>query len=270
VYRLAKLLSWGLLSLLLFSLSSAAPVSSSHENEVIYAAGWKDYVPGFSSKEDKTSHSKLKFLQISSVSSSSATVTWISESSNRGRIEYGSSSSDLTETVSEDQEGQIHSVRMTGLSTDQTVYYRVHSGDQISQVLSFKTASIAAGMPRTVYGALSENMISSVVPDVIVKLHLSGNNVISQPISVLSERGGVWLLNLGNLKSKTGEVFSYSPGMMANITVEGLDKRGQPAVLTSYQVRLTDEGNLSENPSDIDNLSNIPSSPSPHRYQRKQ
>jgi len=82
VDKLLKVLLWGLISLtLLVSSSLTAPVSSSHENEVIYAAGWKDYVPGFSSKEDKTSHSKLKFLQISNVSSSSATVTWISESS---------------------------------------------------------------------------------------------------------------------------------------------------------------------------------------------
>jgi len=130
--------------------SLTAPVSSSPGNEVLCAAGWQDYIPGFSSKEDKTSHSELKFLQISNLSSSSATVTWVSESSDRGRIEYGYSR-DLTQEVYEDQEGQVHSVRITGLSTDQTVYYRVHSGDQIRQVRSFKTASIAAGMPRTVY-----------------------------------------------------------------------------------------------------------------------
>ena len=188
----------------------------------------------------------LAFVEVSNTSSSSATITWLSRVSCVGRIEYGTTEN-LDNSIIEDKPTQVHSVLLTGLPSEQTIFYRVSSGKVTSKVLSFYTSVVSPGIPRTVYGSISPGFQSN-SSGLILKLGLSGSNGKSQSLSVKVNPTDIWLLNLGNLKTANGQVFQYNDQMTAELTVEGIGLSGKPEIIHSYRVKLSDRpnGDLSE------------------------
>jgi len=216
--------------------------------------GWRDYVPGF--KSDKKSGSESEDIQgpfVGNISSSSACISWLTRDVGVGRIEYGPTPR-LGHVAEESSSGHAHFVWLTGLNPNQTVYYRI---DSESSPKSFETASVAAGFTRVVYGSLPQ--IDNVSPDqshpeYLVSLSVEGKGSQSLLLSVKVSNGDTWILNLGNLKSKTGEVFSHSDNMTAVVDIYGLNENGFPDLLRSYETKL-----LSDNLSQGKTLVDIPS-----------
>jgi hypothetical protein len=76
----------------------------------------------------------------------SATVTWTTDEASDSRVDYGTSPSALTQTVSDAAAVTAHSVRLTGLAPGTTYYYRVRSADGSGNAT---TAPAAASAPAT-------------------------------------------------------------------------------------------------------------------------
>ncbi|MCP3686338.1 MAG: hypothetical protein GY861_27150 [bacterium] len=257
-----------ILSLLLtFSIPLGAQESDKTVfNADLYAsADLKDYIPDFLNwdSDDTDQGCELSFLEVSNITSSSAVVTWVSRESCEGRIRYG-----LTDDLENEVEGSsgfIHSMRLKGLPSGSRVYYQVYSGDEKSEVKQFQTSAVGAGIPKVVFGALPQSYHGEVRPidsDLIVKLILHGSGNNSQTLSVKMSPSQMWMLNLGNLKSEDGQVYSYNDEMTAKIRIEGINNDGEPEVLYTYKVKLSDapDGNLSLKDTDLSRLEGVSSS----------
>ncbi|MCP3684242.1 MAG: hypothetical protein GY861_16300 [bacterium] len=246
---------------------AATSMGASQElNSDLYAsADLKDYIPDFLNWDSDVTEvgCKLSFLEVSNITSSSAVITWVSQESCEGRVRY-SLTVDLENEV-EGTSGLIHSIRMKGLPSGTRIYYQVYSGEEKSEVKHFQTSAVGAGIPKVVYGALPQSYHGEVRPvesDLIIKLKLYDSGNSSQTLSVKMSPSRMWMLNLGNLKAEDGQVYSYNDEMSAKIRIEGINNDGEPEVLYTYKVKLSDapDGNLSMKDTYLSNLDGVSSS----------
>ncbi|MFC1573010.1 hypothetical protein ACFL6M_05365, partial [Candidatus Eisenbacteria bacterium] len=216
--------------------ASAGTSNATQPADTLLAADLREYLPGFL----KSPAPKLAFLEVSNVSSSSATITWVSRDRYTGSVDYGPTK-EFAHHMEEDRAGHVHFLLLRDLPANQKILFRVQSGAAESKILSFRTAPVAAGIPRTVYGSLPTMEAGSVTDrDVLVHLRLLDQDNASLPLSVPITQDDLWLLNLGNLKTEGGQPFAYDDEMTAAIRIEGIGSDGKPQTLHNYTIRLSD------------------------------
>ncbi|MCP3686340.1 MAG: hypothetical protein GY861_27160 [bacterium] len=255
----------GIIVIVLITATISMGANQELENDLYASADLKDYLPNFLNwdSDDTDQGCELSFLEVSNITSSSAVVTWVSRESCEGIIKYGLT--DELDNEVEDSSGLIHSIRLKGLPSGTRIYYQAYSGDEKSDVKHFRTSAVGAGIPKVVYGALpqsNEGEVRPVESDLIVKLKLYGSGNSSQTLSVKMSPSQMWMLNLGNLKAEDGQVFTYDEEMTAKIRIEGIGRDGEPEVLYTYKVKLSDapDGNLSMKDTNLSNLDGVSSS----------
>ena len=160
-------------------------------------------------------------LTVSNLTSSSATVSFFTDSSVASSVNYGTDSGSLT-TTSPDTAARLHLFELSSLASDTTYYFTITSGtttdNNSGSFYTFQTAQVAIGTPYIVYGTVDDG--SSAVSAAYTKLIVQQNGTTSSPLSAITDNDGKWHLNLGNLKvTDTGGVMNYSLGDQIQLSI---------------------------------------------------
>ena len=160
-------------------------------------------------------------LTVSNLTSSSATVSFFTDSSVASSVNYGTDSGSLT-TTSPDTAARLHLFELSSLASDTTYYFTITSGtttdNNSGSFYTFQTAQVAIGTPYIVYGTVDDG--SSAVSTAYTKLIVQQNGTISSPLSAITDSDGKWHLNLGNLKvTDAGGVMNYSLGDQIQLSI---------------------------------------------------
>ena len=160
-------------------------------------------------------------LTVSNLTSSSATVSFFTDSSVATSVNYGTDSGSLTAT-SPDTAARLHAFELSSLASGTTYYFTVTSGTTTDHnsgsFYTFQTAQVAIGTPYIVYGTVDDG--SSAVSAAYTKLLVQQNGTTSSPLSAITDSDGKWHLNLGNLKvTDTGGVMNYSLGDQIQLSI---------------------------------------------------
>lgn len=165
-------------------------------------------------------------VSVGSITSSSAIITWVTDELTYGWINYGPSKPPGYSAYEVNPGGELHLVELDNLPDTTTYYFEVVS-DSItdnndSVYYSFTTTAAGAGKPSVLYGRVLDTN-STPLSGVIVSVMLRRNGGSSSyPLTNTTSPDGVWLLNLGNLKSPTSsDVMTYQEGDTISISCEG-------------------------------------------------
>ena len=155
------------------------------------------------------------------------TVLWETNEKLPGRVEYGLTA-DLGQTAEAEKPVALHEIALKDLKPATAYYYRVRSGDLVSEVYSFKTAPepgtkhwrlIVYGDSRSnppVHAKVAEGMRAA-EPDLIVhtgdivldgKNHDSWRKEFFSPLGPLA-RSVPWVSTIGNHERDADNFFSY-------------------------------------------------------------
>ena len=98
-------------------------------------------------------------LTVSNLTSSSATVSFFTDSSVATSVNYGTDSGSLTAT-SPDTAARLHAFELSSLASDTTYYFTITSGTTTDHnsgsFYTFQTAQVAIGTPYIVYGTVDD------------------------------------------------------------------------------------------------------------------
>ncbi len=123
-------------------------------------------------------------VQAAAHNDGTATVTWQTDKASDSKVDYGTSSSSLSSSVSDSSAVTSHSVQLTGLNPNATYYFRVTSSSGsgsrtepslLLSPLSFVTPpaapSLTATIPASPANANSPKVVGSAAPGSTVKLY---------------------------------------------------------------------------------------------------
>jgi len=163
------------------------------------------------------SATKIDQIIIGNYSSSSVTITWVTDGLADGCIHYGTTSA-LGSTECEDgPDSEIHMVVLDNLLENTAYYFEIISDgitdNNNGNYHSFTTTLSGVGVPSIIYGQVNRAGTNSPVGDVIVSGGLRRGDINSYPLIGLTNSEGMWILNLGNLKDPiSNNVLSYEVG----------------------------------------------------------
>ncbi|MFH2056665.1 MAG: dockerin type I domain-containing protein, partial [bacterium] len=175
---------------------------------------------------DGTKSTVIYGVSVGNLTSSSATITWTTDSLTYGCINFGTGSVS-EETAREDSwwGGWQHLVELEGLLEGTTYLFEVVSGDTTDDnggaYYSFTTSPVGAGKPATIYGRIYD---SDSIPAANVQVFATAENGrgASLPLVEIAEYDGFWAINLGNLKQQAdGLPQDYGAGDNLILRVEG-------------------------------------------------
>jgi len=155
-------------------------------------------------------------VQVSNRSSSSATVTWFTAEDADGCVNYGLTTALGESTCDSRPDDNVHQVQLTGLLAESTYYFEVVSDgetdDNGGAYYTLDTAEVGSGIPYVVFGDVWLYGESDPAIEALVVVEVRSGSGTSTPLSTLTDPGGFWSLNLGNLKTPAGLVFAYAEG----------------------------------------------------------
>ena len=162
-------------------------------------------------------------IRVSNYSSSSVTISWITDTVIDGSVKYGLSGEALDNTQNDTRDpDDTHYVTITGLAPETTYDYQVVSGGTSSSTNSFTTTKVGAGTPYTIYGYVYKQDGSTPAEGAIVYATVTHSGTTSYYLSKLASSSGYWQLDLGNLKSpSTNEVLGWSVGDAISVFSQG-------------------------------------------------
>jgi len=182
---------------------------------------------------------QISNVQVSNVTSSSATITWITSDTTDGCVNYGLTTALGDTSCDPRPDDDVHQVTITGLSAETTYYYEVISGgitdDNGGAYYTFITTDVGSGIPYVVFGYVQLHNGTSPGTATIISAQVRSNGSASSPLSDLTNTEGAWSLNLGNLKNLAdGTVLSYDTGDSIFIDAQGAaDGIGQDTTTVS-------------------------------------
>lgn len=185
---------------------------------------------------------EFSYLDVANVSSSAATISWVSRTSGEAKVQYGLTPR-LGSTATGQESGRIHAITITGLEPDATIYYKASLGGESTETRSFTTASVVAGRPQIFLDVIPDvtGPSQSVSGDpVLVRIRATDEKGTSQPLVVRTDGEQYWAHNLGNLKTVSGGVFPYGSSTSIWVEILGVDSEGYPRVLYEYERRATE------------------------------
>jgi hypothetical protein len=162
----------------------------------------------------------------SNFTSTSATITWATADSLNGCVRFGVTSA-LGDTVCDPRpDDDVHFVELDGLAPETDYFYEVESGGEVDDdggaLYTFRTAQVGFGTPYVVYGNVLLSDEITEAPGTLIRLASRSADGTSAPIAALTDAGGNWALNLGNLKDPVdGSVFTHATGDSLFIDAHG-------------------------------------------------
>ncbi|HUU45086.1 MAG TPA: prenyltransferase/squalene oxidase repeat-containing protein [Acidobacteriota bacterium] len=193
-------------------------------------------------------------VTVGSVTSSSAIVSWITDSLAVGCVNYGSGTvGEYSTCESEWWGGQLHYVELNDLASATTYVFEVVSDETTDNnggaYYTFTTSPVGAGAPGTVYGRVMvdvpvetqksdpdppkiwDNASQSIVTATLATP--AGSE--SSPLTVMADGDGLWVINLGNLKNAAShDVMEYAAGDTVRLVAQsGLYGTGEKTIVLS-------------------------------------
>ena len=168
-------------------------------------------------------------IRVSNYSSSSVTISWITDTVTDGSVKYGLSGGALGEPQGDDR-GSItddtHYVTITGLNSETPYDYQVVSGGTSSSTNSFTTTEMPPGgtppPSYIIYGFVYKQDGTTPAEGAIVYVTVTHSSTTSYPLSKLADSSGFWQLNLGDLKNpSTNNVLEYGTGDAISVFSQG-------------------------------------------------
>jgi hypothetical protein len=150
-------------------------------------------------------------------SSSSVTISWLTDAHANGSINYGATPT-LGLTKCEDGAGrEVHLVVLDNLVENAKYYFEIVSGgiadNNHGNYYSFTTTKSRPGVPAAIYGRVIDRDTDEGIGGVLVFGALRHGETSSHPFAALTNSDGLWILNLGNLKSPiSNDVMPYESG----------------------------------------------------------
>lgn len=157
-------------------------------------------------------------------SSASMTISWMTDVPSSGEVHYGISPS--LGMIAYGNSGAVHWIQLANLQPDTRYYYKIVStikygaviNDNNGRLYTFKTGSVVMpNMPHLISGKIE---FEGKPAATIIYATVENDKIVSVPMSAAS-KNGLWVLNLGNLRSKTGKVFPFRPGDIIRIEADG-------------------------------------------------
>ncbi|MEW5803163.1 MAG: CARDB domain-containing protein [bacterium] len=140
---------------------------------------------------------------------SAITISWLTSTDSPGEVHYspGSSLASSYETATDNRTGQIHWVELSGLQVNQTYHYEVQSGTMIDnnsgRYYQFTTTPIAEVCSNYFIGGRVVKPDQSPLPEALVLVTVNQYGIVSDSLSVVTNRYGYWFINLADLKSSS-------------------------------------------------------------------
>ena len=156
-------------------------------------------------------------VQVSNLTSSSATVTWTTDGVTDGCVNYGTTTSLGSMACDPRPDDDVHAVTLSGLSAETTYFFEVTSGgetdDDGGAFYTLVTPEVGSGTPYVIFGHIVLSDGTTAAVETIVTAEISTAGGLSSLLSELTDASGAWSINLGNLKSAAdGSVLVYAPG----------------------------------------------------------
>jgi hypothetical protein len=194
---------------------------------------------GVGSVSLSTDSAAVSDVNVHNVTSSSATIVWLTDIETDGCVHFGESSIDENTECAFGYSGGVNYVTLTGLAATTEYVFAVEAGGTIDDNggsgYSFTTVAIGAGVPSVIFGRVLDDEHDDRLPpptdkaDVfdfafgaVVSVFLSNGADSSGSLSTVTGWDGTFVLNLGNLKdAATGLPYEYNAGDMVYIIAEG-------------------------------------------------
>jgi hypothetical protein len=165
-------------------------------------------------------------VQITNLTDTGFTVVWVSQSSEQGYLNYGTTSSDLSNQANDERDGvtnkgsyYVHSVPLTRLQPSVKYYFEVVSGsktyDNSGKKYTATTFATLSTPPSyvSITGTVSNLPESKegVVLAYIKDLDSTGSSGQSGVISTLTDENGKWILSVADSRTSDGSgYFEYT------------------------------------------------------------
>ncbi len=161
--------------------------------------------------------SEIAGVRVSNHSSSSVTVSWTTDVAAGGCVRYGTTRSmGSLACAPSGAVGQVHSVILTGLTSETSYYFEITSGglteNNKGALYDFRTTRAGAGIPGLLYGRLVDADTDAAIGDALLSVTLGRGDVVSHPVTAHTDAEGVWVVNLGNFKDpESDDIFVHAP-----------------------------------------------------------
>jgi len=169
---------------------------------------------------------RIEDLQVSSITSAQAKISWVTNLLADARVNYGLSTSlGSTEYISTMDD--VHLVTLSSLTASTTYYYEIVSGtttdDNNGNYYTFTTApTLTGGSNYLTLGHVFKEDHSTPAENTLVFLTVTHNGETSLRLAKQANASGVWDFDLGNLMdSLLTEHFTYSSGDFMHIWAQG-------------------------------------------------
>jgi hypothetical protein len=164
-------------------------------------------------------------IKITNLGGQSAAISWVTESESIGYVMWGIDPNNLEFRAYDDFDSNStnHHCTITGLTPETMYYYRIVSVNSVYETMSFTTLSALATIPevKTIYGQVMRD--STPLEGALIYVAVS-NGQTSLEISTQTDSAGYFLLDLGNLRNASGDMFMALPGDDIIIRIQhGLD-----------------------------------------------
>jgi len=162
----------------------------------------------------------IQNIRPSNLSSASVTISWITDHPSYASVNYGQTTG-LGSTAKDGLMDDTHLVQITGLESETTYYFQVVSGsvtdDNEGNYYSFQTAKVGTRTPFTVFGRALKSDGLTAAEGSIAYVSVGESALLSDRV----DANGNWNVNLGNLKSASGDVFGMANEAVITVTIEG-------------------------------------------------
>ncbi len=182
-------------------------------------------IPAFTSAGPNVKQA-VDALILSNISSTSVTVSWLNQKSNRRRILIGPSPSTLNHEIrpTEVKSSAVQQIEVIHLTPVTTYYIRMitENGPDDGPLFRFTTSKMDVGNPYSLFGRLVEQDEFTPVPQNLITVRIDRESNRSDLLSTLTDAEGYWTVNLGNLKDpETGMPFAWQAGDPIQIIAHG-------------------------------------------------
>ncbi|HUU29875.1 MAG TPA: T9SS type A sorting domain-containing protein [archaeon] len=200
----------------------------------------------------------VRNIRLTDVTSSAATISWITNGAGTAQVRYGKAAEGLNKVASFNPglvTGGMRVVKLLGLEPE-TEYICEIVSDGITynnngQPFAFKSAKIGIGIPYTVFGRLV-NEEGAPLAKAMVYVEVRGGDNLSEPLMAITNELGYWNVNLANLKTAAeGTVYEWNAGDEIRVTAVYEDASTSFRALVSGEspqnvVRITDNNGVAQ------------------------
>jgi len=157
-------------------------------------------------------------VRVTNLTDTGFTVVWVSQEKEQGRLNYGTSASELSSSANDDRDGvtnrgdyYVHSVSLTRLQPETKYYFEVVSGENTYDGFDATTFATLSTPPSyvSITGSV-DNMPDTnegVLIGYIRDIDGTGTSGDSLPICTLLDDNGGWILSIADSRSSDGSKY---------------------------------------------------------------